>query len=255
MTESFILALSVVSILIHIVNNAINPFPYQIKSSYDAKQHGWNDYIIILTRTCSYLTIYSQCWIIIALWNLTPLTMYIAQSISWIVFFLYYGTNFVGIKKPSYMIYHPEEFVKKIGWGPMLFKFNKWNPKELGHIMIWIGINIQYTIFPFYLRYLRVKYDINYDNTIQYVLSGFATVFIYVIWYMFCRYVQDDKMQIFTTNDSYLIFYCISFILMVAVNCILASMWNGLFFYCLGIITMISINYAILKFKPSEDSV
>ncbi len=241
--ESFVITVTIVSFFIPIIFTTINPFPFQKETAEDAKKRGWNSYIILITRACSFLTLYTQFWIIIAMLYLTPTTMFIGQSLSWIVFSLYHGMNYID---PMLLAYHPEEFVREvIRWTP---------PTKKRYTIIWAGLHLQHTVFPFYLHYLTFKHEIDYKNNLFAVVSSFNVVLFYVAWHLCCWHVQGIPSYPFLKKlriDKYeLLFYCGGFIYMVVINCILASMWRELLFYLLGLICMTSITcVTILELK------
>ncbi len=237
--ESQIFTATFISFLIPIVNTIVNPSPFQKEATDNAKQRGWNKYIILVTRACPYLTLYTQFWILVALYFLTPTTMFIGQSLSWFVFILYHGINYID---PMHLAYHPEELVKEVV---------SWTPPKNKNIVIWFGLHLQHTIFPFYLHYLTNKYNIDYCKNIYAILCSFAAISIYVVWHLFCWYVQGipaypflTKLRLFTHE---LLFYCAGTVLMVVVNCILAFMWSELIFYFMGIGTTLIIGYILIK--------
>jgi len=214
------------SLVIPIVFTTYNPFPFQVEAAKNAKIRGWNNFTILITRTCPYLTLYSQIWTILAIYSLNPTIMFVAQSMTIIVFCLYHGINLID---PTNLTYHPVEFVKEvISWKPP----NNWN------IIIWAGLHVQHTVFPFYLYYLTIKYEINYTNDIRIVLTSYLAMIVYIIWHTFCWIVQGIPAYPFMTKlkraGHDVIFYIVGLNFMIIVNCIISRMWNELFFFFLG---------------------
>lgn len=235
MFESIVFTVTLVSFLIPIVFTTVNPFPFQIKATEDAKKRGWNTLVILVTRACPYLTLYTQFWILVAMYNLTPLTMFIGQSMTWCVFLLYHGFNLID---PTHLTYHPEEFVREVV---------SWKPPKNKNIVIWFGLHLQHTVFPFYLHYLTSKYEIDYTGNISYVMCSFLLMLFYVVWHLFCWYVQGIAAYPFLNylrnKSQELLFYCLGFHFMVVVNYILTSMWSELLSYFMGIGVVLVLNH------------
>lgn len=228
--ESVIFNINLISFLIPIVFTTIKPFPFQIKTTEDAKRRGWNSFAILVTRVCPYLTLYTQFWTLVAMYNMEPITMFIAQSMTWTVFLLYHGINIID---PVCLTYHPREFVKEVV---------SWKPPMSKNIVIWFGLHLQHTIFPFYLHYLTYKYDVNYYNSLYPVIANILVMGLYVIWHLFCWQVQGIAaypfLNEFRDHSCEIGFYCFGFIIIVLINCILASMWRELIFYLIGFMNM-----------------
>jgi hypothetical protein len=237
--ESSIFIITIVSFLIPIVNTVINPYPFQKQATDNARQRGWNEYMIIITRSCPYLTLYTQFWIILAMYNMTPITMFIAQSLSWFVFCVYHGINYIDTK---HLAYHPEEFVKEVV---------SWKPPKGPLVVVWFGLHWQHTIFPFYLHYLTYKHEIDYSNNIYAVLCSFGVMAFYLVWHLFCWKVQGIAAYPFLNSlrrmSNEILFYCVSFVVITVVNCVVASMWKELMFYLVGFFNMLVINHIFLK--------
>ncbi len=234
--ESIIFNITLITFLIPIVNTVVNPFSFQKEASKNAKKRGFNSMIVTITRSCPYLTLYTQFWIIVAMYNLTPVSMFIGQSLSWCVFILYHGINFID---PMHLAYHPEEFVKEVvSWKPPIN-----TQTSFKNIVVWFGLHLQHTIFPFYLHYLTYVYNIDYTKNIYAVFCTFNIMIFYTIWHMFCWYVQGIPAYPFLTKlrlmSHEITFYFVGFVLMTIINCILASMWSELFFYIIGVVSMI----------------
>jgi hypothetical protein len=237
--ESLIFAVTFISFLIPIVNTVVNPFPFQKEAAIDAVDRGWSDTLILVTRSCPYLTLYTQFWIIVALYYMTPTTMFIAQTLSWFVFCVYHGINYIDKK---HLAYHSEEFVKKVV---------SWKPPKWPLVIVWFGLHWQHTIFPFYLHYLTYKYDIDYTNSFYAVMCSFGVMAFYLVWHTFCWKVQGIAAYPFLNRlrqiSHEISFYCAAFTLVVVVNCIVASMWRELIFYMVGILHMIAVNHVLIK--------
>jgi len=237
--ESAIFLITYVSFLIPIVNTIVNPFYFQKVATLHAKEQGWNILIILTTRAGLYLTVYTQFWILIALIYMTPVTMFIGQSLSWIVFYLYHGINFIN---PMNLTYHPREFVEQVvSWKPPLK--TPFRSTNLFNLIVWIGLHLQHTIFPFYLHYLTYKYNIDYSNNLYAVFYSFIVMGVYVIWHLFCWHVQGIPAYPFLTHlrqkNLEKLWYLVGFHFVIIVNTILASMWVELLFYCIGLFVMI----------------
>lgn len=209
------------------------PFSFQLQSSENAIRRGWNKGIVVLTRMFPYLTLYTQMWTIIAMYNLTPATMYIAQTMSWFVFFLYHGFNYMG---PDHLAYHPEEFVNEVV---------RWKPPMNSKIFVWFGLHWQHTIFPFYLHYLTNKYNIEYRYDYTMILYNFASITVYIIWHSFCWYVHEVAaypfLNILRETSNELAFYLFGFSVNIIINCIIAGLWKELFFYLVGMLNIAAI--------------
>lgn len=235
--ESLILVITFVSFLIPIVNTVINPHPFQIEATIHAKAKGWNDRIILITRSCCYLTLYTQFWTMIAMYKLTPTTMFIAQSLSCFVFCLYHGINYLDTKHLSY---HSQELVKEVV---------SLKPPKNEKAFIWFGLHWQHTIFPFYLTYLSYKHSINYQSNVAMMIYSFLVMGLYVVWHLFCWHVQGIAAYPFLnklrTTSHELSFYYVSFILTIIINSMIASMWSELFFYIMGFLSMLVIVFKI----------
>jgi hypothetical protein len=214
MYESIIFKIKLLSFLGPIFFRTIRPEQFQIKSNENAEKRGWSKPIILLTAGIPYLTLYTQIWILIALWYLTPRTMYIAQSLSSSVFILYHSINFIG---PMHLTYHSEDLIKKIV---------RWTPPFSMYIIPWFGLHVQHTFFPFYLYYISIKYKINYD--LKYTLDTFIIMGIYILWHLFCWHVHDMPAYPFfiklRKNGYEIPFYITGFSAMALINLRLSTL-------------------------------
>lgn len=234
MTETLVLIVTIAVFITPIVFTSINPFPFQKIAAQDAKRRGWGDTIIRVTRSCEFLTLYSQFWTIVAMYYLTPTTMFIAQSLSWSVFIVYHSMNYIS---PALLSYHPREFVQEVvRWTP---------PRQTKYFGIWLGLHLQHTVSPLYLHYLTQKHNIDYTNNLFAFVSAFNAVLFYIGWHLFCWHVQGIPAYPFLTEQRINMvehnLYCVGLSCVVALNCVLAGMWRELGFYLLGFGSVIAV--------------
>lgn len=228
--EEYILNLLIITLIVPIINAMINPQPFQKSAHKCAKSRGHNKIVIIITRACQHLTLYSQFWTIIALYYKTPLTMFIAQTMSILVFFLYHGFNYFDKK---YLAYHPIELVEQVV---------SLTPPMNRYIIVWMGLHFQHSIFPFYIYYISRNYDLVHYEPYM-LFYSFATMTAYILFSIYCWKVQGIAPYPFLNDlnkhSSEVLFYCLGFIVFMTINCVVCSMYNELFFYSLGIISLL----------------
>lgn len=227
--EEHFLNLIIVSLIIPIINAVVNPQPFQKDAHKCAKSRGHDKGVIILTRACQHLTLYSQFWTIIALYYKTPLTMFVAQTMSILVFFLYHGFNYFDSK---HLAYHPKELVEQV--------INIFPPMNK-YIVVWMGLHFQHSVFPFYIYYISRKYDLN-NYEPHMLFYSFTVMTAYILFFNYCWKVQGIAAYPFLNelnkHSSEFLFYCSGFIVFMIINCIVCGMYNELFFYVLGIINL-----------------
>ena len=211
--ESIIFNVTLISFLIPIILTTVRPHPFQIKATISAKRQGYSMPLILITRALPYLTIYTQFWILLALYKLEPITMSIAKTLSWSVFFLYHGINYVD---PMYLAYHSKELVREVV---------RWTPPFSRYIVIWFGLHLQHTIFPFYLHYLAKIHSISSEKFLINTTNSMSIMILYLAWHLFCWDVQGIPAYPFLSmlrSTGYEIsFYFIGFMFMLLINVII----------------------------------
>lgn len=219
MTETAIIIITTAQMMIPLIYAVVNPFPFQKLATADALNRDWNMSAIIITRCIPYLTMYSQCLTLVALYYKTPITMLVAQSTSWFVFVLYHGLNYMD---PMNLAYHPKELVNQvIRWTPP-------SEKTFKNVVTWLGLHFQHTVFPFYLHYVTHKYKIVYRN--NYDALGYNSLFIvtYMFWFLICWKVQGVAaypiMNRLREHDAEFTFYLMCFGLSSTISSVLISM-------------------------------
>jgi hypothetical protein len=177
--ESVICIVTFVIVSIPVINTIFNPLPFQQNATIDARKRGWNESIIKTTRALPFLTLFAQVWFLLAIYTLDSDIMFVTQAISWVVFVLYHGMNFID---PVHLAYHPKEMIDKvIKLIPPIHPF---------YFIIWCGLHYQHTLPPFYLYYLACEHDVIYNNNKNGVYYTMFAMSIYCSWHMFCWKVQ-----------------------------------------------------------------
>jgi len=214
--ETIIFYVTLIAFVIPLVNTSLRPLTFQIKASSYAKENGWPVVVIVLTRALPFLTLYTQFWILIAMYYLNSSTMFIAQTLSISVFLLYHGINLLD---PMYLAWHPKELVYEV-----VRLIPPW--KNPFHLIIWVGLHLQHTIFPFYLFFLANKHDLNKLFRWVYLVLSSILLIIYILWHLFCWHVQGIPAYPFLVK--------------------LRAMEYEVLFYILGIGIFLVINISIL---------
>lgn len=197
-------------ILIPILISIFNPPSFQRDAMILSKQKGWKMPIILLTRSFQHFTVYSLLWTFVSLYTLEPDIIFIGMTISWSVFTAYHGINWIN---PIHLSYHPEELVKIVTY---------WKPPMSFHIIPWLGLQFQHTVFPFYLLFLSIKHEI-YTKLSPWIHTHcFLALLVYIMWHLFCWTVQGMPAYPFLMrlrhNGYEIIFYGIGFIFIFLVN-------------------------------------
>lgn len=227
MTMSLPLLLSMLLLLCPVSHALFIPFQFQRQSANYARLSEWNEVIIEITKL-SHLTLYTQCWITLALYYMTPILLFIAKSLSIGVFIMYH--TFVMID-PMSLSYHSTELTKDVtGLIP---------GKNVG---VWAVLQLQHSVFPFYLF-------LTYPNIggIWAVFATFVVVAFYIGWSLFCWHVHGIPAYPFLAklrNDGNEVrFYELVLILSVALCCIISRLWVELLMFSLGVVTSCGPNY------------
>jgi hypothetical protein len=214
--ESLMFNFLSIVLIIPMINSIVRPQPFQL----NADKNKWSMPIIILTRSFQHFTLYSQLYVLYALWALEPTSMFIGKTLSWTVFFAYYGINHVN---PMYLAYHPEELVKQV---------TAYKPPCSRLLIGWIGLHIQHMLFPFYLQYISVKYGINTEMSLSVFINNYIVILIYILWHLICWHVQEIPAYPFLINlrtyEYEILFYNfgILVITLVSYGLLIIDRWN-----------------------------
>lgn len=217
--ETAVITVTAIQIIIPVIYSVTNPFTFQQIATINAAGRGWNKYAIIITRCIPYLTMYSQFLTIVALYNLTPNTMLVAQSMSWFVFLLYHGLNYMD---PSNLAYHPKELVEQVvRWSPP-------SKKTFKNVVTWLGLHFQHTVFPFYLHHVTNKYKINYRKNEEALFYYSLSMVLYLGWFLVCWKVQGIAaypiMNRLRDHDAEFTFYLLCFGIGSIISSVLISL-------------------------------
>jgi hypothetical protein len=251
MLEYLIFTITLVSFVVPIVFAITRPLPFQIDASNYAEKNGWNKYIILIVRSCPYLTTYSQFWFLVAIYDRGPTAIFVGLSFAWGILILYHSINFIN---PMHLSYHPEEIVLKVtGLKPPNDKL----------VVIWCGLHLQHTFPVMYLHYLAYSRDINYQHNYSAFFVSMLLVAFYIVWHLFCWRVQGipaypflkhfRQENMLNPRHAEIIFYYAGFLAVIVLNCVLGSMWGELLFYVIGLAVSVIGGLLITESKLLED--
>lgn len=168
--------LYLVTLVIALVQGTFFPNPHQRKCETDALKRKWPRWVIQLTRSTSFLTLFSQFLLIVSLFLHTSREIaVVAMVLETVVFFLYHV--FTAIDS-GLLSYHDPEFTKKAtAWLPSMDKTS----------IAWAALHLQHTVCPLHLW---VTGGIEHRSTDVWWSVGL--VLGYVGWNHFCWRVQGN---------------------------------------------------------------
>ncbi len=161
------------SFLIAIGKTAISPEPHQLECEVHALKCGWPIWIIRLTNSTQFFTLYSQLWLVVALFTNHRETAVIAMVLETTVCILYYVLLYMNAQ---WLSYHPPHIMQKV---------TAWFPPIDSHCIVWVGLHIQHLICPLHLWLVG-----GIEHRPEDVCLSVAAVLVYVGWNTFCWNVQ-----------------------------------------------------------------
>lgn len=122
---------------------AINPNPTQVWAQASARQRGWSNRAIVLTRSTQFLTLYAKLWLAAAIFSGDGRVARVALGLGTTVMILYYGS--LAIDRGLLVHVENAEIAKHVtGLFP---------PRDILLAIVWVGLHFQHLICPTYLRF------------------------------------------------------------------------------------------------------